>query len=48
MICQRCKFAIWDYEEYYNSPDKQWFVDGCIKDCEEPEGNECEEYEENV
>ena len=46
--CEHCRFAKWDYEEYYNSPDKAWFVCGCIKDldCEE-DGTDCEGYEEN-
>ncbi len=45
--CKHCRFAEWDYEEYYNSPDKAWFVCGCIKDldCEE-DGAGCEGYEE--
>ncbi len=45
--CEHCRFAKWDYEEYYNSPDKAWFVCGCIKDldCEE-DGAGCEGYEE--
>lgn len=42
--CRKCRFAEWDYEEYSNCPDKQWFVDGCIKDLEN-EG-ECEGFEE--
>ena len=47
--CEDCRFAEWDYEEYYNSPDKACFVCGCIKDldCEEEDGADCEEYEEN-
>ena len=47
--CRDCRFAKWDYEDYYNCPDPQWFVCGCIKDMDayENEGYECEEYEEN-
>jgi hypothetical protein len=41
--CTKCKHAIWDCEEYYNTQKKWWFVDGCRKD-NEPE--DCEEFEE--
>ena len=41
--CTRCKHAVWDCEEYYNT-HKQWFVDGCRKDAD-PE--DCEEFEED-
>ena len=37
-------FAIWDCEEFSNSPDIQWYVSGCIKDCENED--ECEEFYE--
>lgn len=40
--CRRCRFAEWDYEEYYGG-SKEWFVCGCIKDAE---SEECEEFEE--
>ena len=40
--CERCKYAIWDYELYYGEVQKDWFVDGCEKDMDEPEeGHEC-------
>lgn len=44
--CKHCRFSELDYEEYYNSPDKQWFVCGCIKDLDAPESDDCEGYEE--
>ena len=46
--CEDCRFADWDYELYYGSNRKAWFVCGCIKDldCEE-DGASCEGYEEN-
>ena len=44
--CKHCRFSEWDYEEYYNSPDKQWFVCGCIKDLDAPESEDCDGYEE--
>lgn len=45
--CEHCRFAEWDYEQYYGSNEKAWFVCGCIKDldCEE-DGADCEGYEE--
>ena len=27
--CLSCKHAQWDYEEFYNTTEKQWFVSGC-------------------
>lgn len=44
--CETCKYATWDYCEYYGTNQKQWFVDGCKKnlipdECEEEDdGNE--------
>lgn len=43
--CKHCRFAEWDYEEYFNTTDKQWFVSGCIKDEDE---ENCEGFEECV
>ena len=37
MSCDDCPYAVWDYETFYNSSDKQWFVDGCRKGLEEDE-----------
>lgn len=43
--CGSCKFAEWDYEEFSNTTEKWWFVDGCIKgrDCDR---EQCDEFEE--
>ena len=43
MACTECPHAIWDYEEYYGTTQKQWFVSGC-KIGKDPE--ECEEEDE--
>ena len=43
--CTKCCHAQWDYEEFYGTTKKRYFVCGCKKD-EEPE--ECEEYEEHL
>lgn len=43
MTCTECPHAIWDYEEYYGTTQKQWFVDGC-KIGKDPE--ECEKEDE--
>ncbi len=32
--CEECKHAIWDYEEYYGTTQKQWFVERCKKDLD--------------
>lgn len=42
--CTKCKNAVWDCEEYYNTQKKWWFVDGCKKDAG-PEN--CGEFEED-
>ena len=46
-LCQTCKYAVWDYETYYDG-SRQYFIEGCKKALDEPEGDECEEYEEDV
>ena len=40
--CEDCKYAEWDYEEYYETTQTQWFVCGCKIDCD-PE--DCDEFE---
>ena len=40
--CKECKYAVWDYEDYYGD-GRQYFVTDCRKDLPEPEG-ECEEW----
>ncbi len=42
--CINCKYAVLDYEEYYNTTEKQWFVEGCKKDM--PDAECCPEFEE--
>lgn len=39
--CEDCKYATWDYEEYYGGK-RQYFVDGCKKDLDNKNGT-CEE-----
>lgn len=34
--CTECKSAIWDYEEYYGTTQKEYFVCGC-KENKDPE-----------
>ena len=43
-LCEHCIHALWDYETYYGTTDKQWFVYGCKQGLDESE--ECEGYEE--
>ena len=45
--CNRCKYAEFDYEEYYGGYRK-YFVCGCLKDLDYFEDNECEEYAEDL
>ena len=42
--CQTCKYAVWDYETYYGTTAKQWFITDCKKTMEPVD--DCEEYEE--
>lgn len=41
--CEECPNAVWDYETYYGTTRKDWFVDGCKKDLT-PE--DCEDDDE--
>lgn len=48
--CQDCKYAEWDYEEYYayyNSVSREWFVCGCKIDCNPEDCNEFSWREED-
>ena len=39
--CETCKHAELDYEEYYGTTDKQWFVSGCeLEECRYEEREE--------
>ena len=31
-LCKGCDFAEWDYEDYYGTTAKQWFICGCKAD----------------
>jgi hypothetical protein len=44
--CGNCRFAVIDYEEYYGTTMRQYFVSGCKKGLEESE--DCEEFEELI
>ena len=45
--CEDCRYADWDYELYYGSNRKAWFVCGCLKAKDlDADGAGCEEYEE--
>lgn len=48
--CNTCKYAECDYETYYGTSQKEWFVCGCKKDNDFPidDDDECEDYEEGV
>lgn len=41
MKCDTCKYALWDYEEYYGTTRREYFIAGCKKDMD---GTDCEEY----
>lgn len=41
--CLKCKYATYDYETYFNTCQKQWFIDGCQKNCDP---KDCEGFEE--
>lgn len=42
--CTECKYAEYDYEEYYGTRQKQWFVCGCKKGYDIEQG--CKEEED--
>ena len=43
MKCEECPNAIWDYETFYNTTARQWFVCGCKRNLTEAECNEGED-----
>ena len=42
--CKDCKYAVWDYEEYYPCA-RHYVVADCELDCDNEDGN-CEEFDE--
>ena len=44
--CGMCKYAVLDYEEYYGTTEKQWFVCGCEKGHIDDDPKDCEDFEE--
>jgi len=46
-LCQDCKWAVWDYEEYYGGA-RQWFLERCAHDHDiDPVVTDCEDYAED-
>ena len=45
--CFSCIYAEWDYFEAYGG-QRRYFVDGCKKDCDIENSEDCKEYEEIV
>lgn len=43
--CNNCEYAEFDYEEYYGTNRRQYFVSGCKKDAEYFD-NGCSNYKE--
>ena len=41
--CNTCVYSHWDYETSCGS--KRWFLTGCAKDHEDPEEEDCEDWE---
>ena len=46
-MCEKCRYAEWDYCTYYGISRKQFFVCGCTKDCD-CQNKDCEMYEQYV
>ena len=54
-VCESCRFAEIDYETFYGTTKRQYFISGCkctnspISGSVDPDGNvtECSEYEED-
>ena len=42
-MCEDCIYATYDYFEYYGGA-KQYFIDGCKKECDIENSDDCEEY----
>lgn len=42
--CGSCTYAIWDYDSFEGGA-KKWFLVGCEKALDEPDGD-CDEYKE--
>lgn len=42
--CEMCKHAVLDYEEYYGTTLKEWFVERCGKDLD-MDADDCEDFE---
>ncbi len=45
--CENCKYATWDYETFYGTTKRQYFVTGCKKGMDDPEGEGCEGFDED-
>jgi len=46
--CENCVYAEWDYNTYYGTSQREYFISGCTNDMGAPENEECEEFEEYV
>lgn len=44
--CKNCKYAEFDYFEYYGTDDKNWFVSDCKLDNVPMNAAECEDFKE--
>ena len=44
--CNTCVYSHWDYETSCGA--KRWYCTGCAKDHEDPEDDDCEDWEEAV
>ena len=44
--CSNCKYALLDYEKYYNTNATQWFVEDCKKERYIMSDSDCPDYEE--
>lgn len=42
--CAECKYAVLDFNEYYGTSDREWFVCDCLHN-QDVEQDECEEFE---
>ena len=43
--CSTCIYSHWDYEAYPGGATR-WCWDGCARDHEDPEEEDCEDWEE--
>ena len=45
--CRYCRHAVWDCD-FYGEHMLEWCITGCVKGLDDPEGEDCDEYEDGT